>query len=94
MLAPARVPNERFPWRGREQVWGPLEKARDDWSNCLISPADEVGCVDPDVCQRICGARVGCSNIAYPRLVMGLMPVGESLGVGSRVSRCFIIRIA
>uniref|UniRef100_A0A8D0S5Z9 Sodium/mannose cotransporter SLC5A10 n=2 Tax=Sus scrofa TaxID=9823 RepID=A0A8D0S5Z9_PIG len=37
---------------------------------------DEVGCVDPDVCQRICGARVGCSNIAYPRLVMGLMPVG------------------
>ncbi|XP_059939295.1 sodium/glucose cotransporter 4 isoform X2 [Mesoplodon densirostris] len=37
---------------------------------------DEVGCVDPDVCQRICGARVGCSNIAYPKLVMGLMPVG------------------
>ncbi|XP_058408336.1 sodium/glucose cotransporter 4 isoform X2 [Diceros bicornis minor] len=37
---------------------------------------DEVGCVDPDVCQRVCGARVGCSNIAYPKLVMGLMPVG------------------
>ncbi|PNJ53789.1 SLC5A9 isoform 6, partial [Pongo abelii] len=37
---------------------------------------DEVGCVDPDVCQRICGARVGCSNIAYPKLVMALMPVG------------------
>ncbi|XP_072830595.1 sodium/glucose cotransporter 4 isoform X2 [Vicugna pacos] len=37
---------------------------------------DEVGCVDPDVCQRICGARVGCSNIAYPKLVMDLMPVG------------------
>ncbi|KAK2507223.1 hypothetical protein MC885_004934 [Smutsia gigantea] len=35
-----------------------------------------VGCVDPDVCQRICGARVGCSNIAYPKLVMALMPVG------------------
>ncbi|XP_055110845.1 sodium/glucose cotransporter 4 isoform X2 [Symphalangus syndactylus] len=37
---------------------------------------DDVGCVDPDVCQRICGARVGCSNIAYPKLVMALMPVG------------------
>nr|XP_015291731.1 PREDICTED: sodium/glucose cotransporter 4 isoform X2 [Macaca fascicularis] len=37
---------------------------------------DEVGCVDPDVCQSICGARVGCSNIAYPKLVMTLMPVG------------------
>ncbi|XP_043317331.1 sodium/glucose cotransporter 4 isoform X3 [Cervus canadensis] len=37
---------------------------------------DEVGCVDPDVCQAICGARVGCSNIAYPKLVMALMPMG------------------
>uniref|UniRef100_I3M8R5 Solute carrier family 5 member 9 n=2 Tax=Ictidomys tridecemlineatus TaxID=43179 RepID=I3M8R5_ICTTR len=37
---------------------------------------DEVGCVDPDICQRVCGARVGCSNIAYPKLVMGLMPIG------------------
>ncbi|XP_019512062.1 PREDICTED: sodium/glucose cotransporter 4 [Hipposideros armiger] len=35
---------------------------------------DEVGCVDPDICQRICGARVGCSNIAYPKLVIALMP--------------------
>lgn len=35
--------------------------------------------MDPDVCQSICGARVGCSNIAYPKLVMTLMPVGESL---------------
>ncbi|KAM9691111.1 sodium/glucose cotransporter 4 isoform 2-T2 [Dama dama] len=37
---------------------------------------DEVGCVDPDICQAICGARVGCSNIAYPKLVMALMPMG------------------
>ncbi|XP_058573437.1 sodium/glucose cotransporter 4 isoform X3 [Neofelis nebulosa] len=37
---------------------------------------DEVGCVDPEVCQSICGARVGCSNIAYPKLVVALMPVG------------------
>ncbi|XP_006087345.1 sodium/glucose cotransporter 4 isoform X1 [Myotis lucifugus] len=37
---------------------------------------DEVGCVDPDICQRVCGARVGCSNIAYPKLVIALMPIG------------------
>uniref|UniRef100_A0A8C3S1V5 Solute carrier family 5 member 9 n=1 Tax=Chelydra serpentina TaxID=8475 RepID=A0A8C3S1V5_CHESE len=37
---------------------------------------DEVGCVDPKVCETVCGAKVGCSNIAYPKLVMGLMPVG------------------
>lgn len=37
---------------------------------------DEVGCVDPDECQKICGASVGCSNIAYPKLVVELMPVG------------------
>uniref|UniRef100_A0A4W3KHZ7 Solute carrier family 5 member 9 n=1 Tax=Callorhinchus milii TaxID=7868 RepID=A0A4W3KHZ7_CALMI len=37
---------------------------------------DEIGCVDPDVCEAVCGARVGCSNIAYPKLVVELMPVG------------------
>ncbi|XP_033973093.1 sodium/glucose cotransporter 4-like [Trematomus bernacchii] len=37
---------------------------------------DEVACVDPAVCQSVCGAAVGCSNIAYPKLVMELMPVG------------------
>ncbi|XP_029285230.1 sodium/glucose cotransporter 4 isoform X2 [Cottoperca gobio] len=37
---------------------------------------DEVGCVDPAVCQSVCGASVGCSNIAYPKLVVELMPVG------------------
>ncbi|NWY67004.1 SC5A9 protein, partial [Erithacus rubecula] len=37
---------------------------------------DEVGCVDPEECKRICGAAVGCSNIAYPKLVIELMPDG------------------
>ncbi|XP_033008079.1 sodium/glucose cotransporter 4 isoform X1 [Lacerta agilis] len=37
---------------------------------------DEVGCVDPEICEEVCGAKVGCSNIAYPKLVMELMPVG------------------
>ncbi|KAM9357983.1 sodium/glucose cotransporter 4 [Symphorus nematophorus] len=37
---------------------------------------DEIGCVDPAVCESVCGASVGCSNIAYPKLVVELMPVG------------------
>ncbi|XP_061834449.1 sodium/glucose cotransporter 4 [Nerophis lumbriciformis] len=37
---------------------------------------DEVACVDPAVCQRVCGASLGCSNIAYPKLVVELMPLG------------------
>ncbi|XP_048396003.2 sodium/glucose cotransporter 4 isoform X1 [Stegostoma tigrinum] len=37
---------------------------------------DQVACVDPNVCESVCGVRVGCSNIAYPKLVMELMPVG------------------
>ncbi|XP_063263191.1 sodium/glucose cotransporter 4 [Prinia subflava] len=37
---------------------------------------DEVGCVDPEICKRVCGAAVGCSNIAFPKLVIELMPAG------------------
>ncbi|NXE53893.1 SC5A9 protein, partial [Casuarius casuarius] len=37
---------------------------------------DEVGCVDPNICRKVCGAAVGCSNIAYPKLVIELMPEG------------------
>ncbi|EMP35533.1 Sodium/glucose cotransporter 5 [Chelonia mydas] len=38
--------------------------------------ADAVSCVDPDECVRVCGSEVGCSNIAYPKLVVELMPSG------------------
>uniref|UniRef100_A0A8C6ZT40 Solute carrier family 5 member 9 n=1 Tax=Nothoprocta perdicaria TaxID=30464 RepID=A0A8C6ZT40_NOTPE len=37
---------------------------------------DEVGCVDPNICKKVCGVAVGCSNIAYPKLVIELMPEG------------------
>ncbi|NXM55040.1 SC5A9 protein, partial [Illadopsis cleaveri] len=37
---------------------------------------DTVACVDPEECTRVCGATVGCSNIAYPKLVVELMLVG------------------
>ncbi|XP_030068975.1 sodium/mannose cotransporter SLC5A10 [Microcaecilia unicolor] len=37
---------------------------------------DAVACVDPQECVKVCGAEVGCSNIAYPKLVIMLMPSG------------------
>uniref|UniRef100_A0A8C2WYF8 Sodium/glucose cotransporter 1 n=2 Tax=Cyclopterus lumpus TaxID=8103 RepID=A0A8C2WYF8_CYCLU len=37
---------------------------------------NEVACVDPAECQKYCGASVGCTNIAYPKLVVDLMPDG------------------
>ncbi|CAM9656271.1 unnamed protein product [Lampetra planeri] len=37
---------------------------------------DSVGCVDPGECRKVCGSEVGCSNIAYPKLVIELMPSG------------------
>ncbi|XP_019350118.1 sodium/mannose cotransporter SLC5A10 isoform X1 [Alligator mississippiensis] len=37
---------------------------------------DAVACVDPTECAQVCGAEVGCSNIAYPKLVVELMPSG------------------
>lgn len=39
-------------------------------------PPDVVACVDPKECEKFCGAAVGCSNIAYPKLVVDLMPNG------------------
>ncbi|XP_021464219.2 sodium/myo-inositol cotransporter [Oncorhynchus mykiss] len=38
--------------------------------------ADELACISPEHCMEVCGSRAGCSNIAYPRLVMTVMPVG------------------
>ncbi|XP_026130363.1 sodium/glucose cotransporter 1 [Carassius auratus] len=37
---------------------------------------DEIACVDPKECDYYCGTSVGCSNIAYPKLVLDLMPNG------------------
>jgi len=40
---------------------------------------DEVGCTDPVECTRICGSASGCTNIAYVKLVLDLMPTGHSI---------------
>uniref|UniRef100_A0A452FF57 Solute carrier family 5 member 4 n=1 Tax=Capra hircus TaxID=9925 RepID=A0A452FF57_CAPHI len=37
---------------------------------------EKVACVVPSECVKHCGVKVGCSNYAYPMLVMELMPNG------------------
>ena len=37
---------------------------------------DQIGCSDPDECETVCGQRAGCTNMAYPNLVVKLMPDG------------------
>ena len=37
---------------------------------------EEIGCSDPVICRSVCGNEHGCSNIAYPKLIVDLMPAG------------------
>ncbi|XP_066496541.1 sodium/myo-inositol cotransporter 2 [Tiliqua scincoides] len=37
---------------------------------------DLVACADPKLCKEICGNPSGCSDIAYPKLVIELLPLG------------------
>ncbi|CAH1791826.1 unnamed protein product [Owenia fusiformis] len=37
---------------------------------------DEVACADEVTCMDVCQNPAGCSNIAYPKLVLGIMPSG------------------
>lgn len=41
---------------------------------------DLVACADAELCQKICGNPSGCSDIAYPKLVLELLPVGKEVG--------------
>ncbi|XP_073504440.1 sodium/myo-inositol cotransporter 2 isoform X2 [Phyllobates terribilis] len=37
---------------------------------------DQVACADPELCKSICGNPSGCSDIAYPKMVIELLPTG------------------
>lgn len=37
---------------------------------------DAVACVSPEECMEYCESEIGCSNIAYPQLVVNIMPKG------------------
>uniref|UniRef100_K1RFI5 Sodium/myo-inositol cotransporter 2 n=1 Tax=Magallana gigas TaxID=29159 RepID=K1RFI5_MAGGI len=38
--------------------------------------SETVACADPETCLRVCDNAAGCSNVAYPQLILGLAPIG------------------
>lgn len=48
-----------------------------EFENLIFVYLDEIGCSDPDVCNQVCSSRNGCYDIAYPLLVLRLMPHGS-----------------
>lgn len=53
-------------------VWAPLTEPP-----YLTSSSEKVACVVPSECVKHCGTEVGCTNYAYPMLVLELMPAGK-----------------
>jgi hypothetical protein len=47
------------------------------WSVHYSFCSDTVACVDPKICMEVCENPAGCSNIAYPQLILDLAPIGE-----------------
>ncbi|KAM9211185.1 sodium/myo-inositol cotransporter 2 isoform 3-T3 [Dugong dugon] len=37
---------------------------------------DQVACADPEICRKVCSNPSGCSDIAYPKLVLEILPTG------------------
>ncbi|XP_062576317.1 sodium/glucose cotransporter 4-like [Saccostrea cucullata] len=44
--------------------------------NSRILFTEEVACADPEKCMEYCNNRSGCTNIAYPLMVLRLLPKG------------------
>ncbi len=38
---------------------------------------DDVGCSTAESCMDVCGSTSGCSNVAFPNLVLNVMPIGK-----------------
>ena len=49
-----------------------------------------MACVDPEVCQEACDNSIGCSNIAYPKLVLELLPKGKDYCRAASCYPCYI----
>jgi Na+/proline symporter len=57
---------------------------------------DTVGCSDPMTCKNVCDNENGCSNIAYPTLIMNLMPNGTGFAyflVPNRITKMAILAV-
>lgn len=38
---------------------------------------DEIACSSPEACNDVCLNPAGCTNIAYPLLVLRILPAGQ-----------------
>ena len=38
---------------------------------------DEIACADPVKCKEFCENEAGCTNLAYPLLVLRVLPAGK-----------------
>lgn len=45
--------------------------------------SDIVACASADACMAACGNPRGCTNMAFPSLVLGVMPNGRSFVIGN-----------
>jgi len=52
---------------------------------------DQVGCATSKTCEEACGSSVGCTNYAYAKLVLFIMPVGAK---GKSTNCCWLHAIA
>lgn len=57
----------------RPGLWGCL------LNSACVSSTDQVACAHPEICQKVCSNPSGCSDIAYPKLVLELLPTGNAL---------------
>lgn len=70
-------------WHVRKLVLKLFDTTSSAYNDCVIvwfsvlPAADEVACVVPELCKAYCDAEVGCTNIAYPKMVVDLMPNGK-----------------
>lgn len=44
--------------------------------NMILYLQDLIGCSTPESCKEICGNQASCTDIAYPLIVIRLMPNG------------------
>ncbi|TSM12499.1 Sodium/glucose cotransporter 1 [Bagarius yarrelli] len=70
-----REPDDR-DMPGLELIFGPSPNPGSRVTG--VPGPDEVACVVPELCKEYCDTGVGCTNIAYPKLVVDLMPNAQS----------------
>lgn len=91
MVMPGMISRVLYPSETWDQQLLNFAFSGNTLEHCILFPAsaDLVACVVPEKCYDICQSYAGCSNIAYPRLVLGIMPTGATSSLNPFI---FLIR--